>query len=77
MNSAMNYILGIDQGTTGSTAIILDARGKVKSSVNVPFRQFFPEPGLVEHDPKDIWQSLQKAVTQAIKKSKISANITR
>src|SRR3954464_14909697 len=61
------YVLAIDQGTTGSTALILDQRLSVKSKANVEFRQIFPKPGWVEHDLEDIWTSVQKAISTALR----------
>jgi glycerol kinase len=58
----MRYILGIDQGTTGSTAMILDENVEVVAKVGVEFPQHFPRPGWVEHDPEEIWQSVGRAV---------------
>ena len=51
------YVLAIDQGTTGSTALILDQRLLVKGKANVEFRQIFPEPGWVARngDPRAAW----------------------
>jgi glycerol kinase len=53
----MKYILALDQGTTSSRAILFDRSGCVVSSAQQEFRQIFPRPGWVEHDPEDIWQS--------------------
>jgi glycerol kinase len=69
----MSYILAIDQGTTGSTAIIIDSLGQVKAKVTKEFRQIFPQPGWVEHDPEDIWASVLDVITQAIREARISA----
>jgi len=62
-----SYVLAIDQGTTGSTALVLDRKLKVKAKVNREFRQIFPKPGWVEHDVEDIWESVQKSVRGALK----------
>jgi len=61
------YVLAIDQGTTGSTALIIDQRLRVAAKVNVEFRQFFPRPGHVEHDLGDIWASTLKAISGALR----------
>jgi glycerol kinase len=53
----MRYILALDQGTTSSRAMLFDARGQVASSSQQEFPQHFPQPGWVEHDPRDIWDS--------------------
>lgn len=51
------YILALDQGTTSSRAIVFDSNGQIHSSAQQEFTQFFPQPGWVEHDPKEIWNS--------------------
>ncbi len=65
------YVLAIDQGTTGTTALIIDQRLSVKAKVNVEFRQIFPKPGWVEHDLEDIWASTQRAVQVALREASI------
>ena len=50
------YILAIDQGTTGTTTILYDEKGKAVGKSYRDFTQFFPKPGWVEHDPNEIWQ---------------------
>lgn len=59
-------ILAIDQGTTGSTALLLDLEGTRVAKKTVEFEQHFPRPGWVEHDPEQIWQSVLDAVTGAL-----------
>lgn len=66
------YILSIDQGTTGTTICILNKRGEVVSQADEDFRQIYPQPGWVEHDPKDIWKSVTSTIGQALGKSHIS-----
>lgn len=56
------YFLGIDQGTTGSTALLIDENWKVVATKNVEHTQIYPKPGWVEHDPEEIWDAIQKAV---------------
>ena len=56
-------ILAIDQGTTGSTIALMDTEGRLLTSVNHEFQQLFPQPGWVEHDPEDIWQSVLQGLT--------------
>ncbi len=65
-----NLILSLDQGTTGSTALLMDLKGKVLGSSNVPFRQIFPKIGWVEHDPEEILKSVKKAILNVLKKTK-------
>src|SRR5207248_573225 len=62
-------VLAIDQGTTGTTALVLDRRLAVKGKANVEFRQIFPKPGQVEHDLEDIWTSTLKAISGALREA--------
>ncbi len=63
-----DYVLAIDQGTTGSTVALVDAQGQLCASVNVEFPQHFPKPGWVEHEPEDIWNSVQKALGRLLRR---------
>ena len=60
-------ILAIDQGTTGSTALLLDKEGKTLGRANREFPQHFPQPGWVEHDAEDIWASVESSVRDALR----------
>lgn len=60
------FILTLDQGTTSSRAIVFDREGSIVSSGQVSFRQYYPKPGWVEHDPDQIWESQILAVEQAL-----------
>jgi glycerol kinase len=62
------FVLAIDQGTTGSTVALMDARGKLRASVNYEFPQIYPQPGWVEHRPADIWESVGKAIRAIFRK---------
>jgi glycerol kinase len=61
-----DLVLAIDQGTTGSTAVLMDARSRIVASHNVEFTNYFPSPGLVEHDAEEIWSSVGAAVRAAL-----------
>ena len=61
-------ILAIDQGTTGSTVAAMDRKGRLLGSVNVEFPQIYPKPGWVEHDPEQIWASVQKALSGLLRR---------
>lgn len=63
-----SFVLAIDQGTTGSTVALMDARGKLRASVNYEFPQFYPQPGWVEHRPADIWASVGKGIRAILRK---------
>jgi glycerol kinase len=62
------FVLAIDQGTTGSTVALMDARGKLRASVNYEFPQIYPKPGWVEHRPADIWSSVTKGIRAILRK---------
>ncbi|MGB1141179.1 MAG: glycerol kinase GlpK [Halioglobus sp.] len=62
------FVLAIDQGTTGSTVALMDARGTLLASVNYEFPQLYPRPGWVEHRPADIWASVTKAIRAIFRK---------
>jgi glycerol kinase len=66
------YILAIDQGTTGSRAILFDAAGKVVASAYREFKQYFPKPGWVEHDAEEIWRSCETVIREMIRKSRVA-----
>lgn len=62
----MGYLVAIDQGTTGSTVIVLDTELNVISRVNREFAQHYPQPGWVEHEPEQIWCSVLEALKVAL-----------
>ena len=59
------YILAIDQGTTGTTARIVDRDGVIRGRGYARITQYYPEPGWVEHDPGEIWAQTVQAISQA------------
>ncbi|MDE2385117.1 MAG: glycerol kinase GlpK [Alphaproteobacteria bacterium] len=66
-------ILAIDQGTTSSRAIVFDGALKPKATAQKEFRQYYPAPGWVEHDPEEIWDSVLSTCRVAVKKAKAKA----
>ena len=62
----MRHVIAIDQGTTGSTVLVLDEQLAVRGRGYQEFRQIYPQPGWVEHDPEDIWASVVAALGQAL-----------
>lgn len=67
----MNLLLAIDQGTTGTTSLLIDAQTlKVIDKEKCDYRQIFPKPSWVEHDLNDIWESVQTSVETVLKRSK-------
>ncbi len=65
-------ILAIDQGTTGSTALVFAEDGRTLGRATVEFPQHFPKPGWVEHDANEIWRSVERSVHDALEAAKIS-----
>jgi len=53
-------ILAIDQGTTGTTCLVFDSEGRIAGRGYSEFEQHFPQPGWVEHDAAEIWQTTRK-----------------
>ncbi|MDX1470602.1 MAG: glycerol kinase GlpK [Flavobacteriaceae bacterium] len=69
-----NYILSLDQGTTSSRAIVFDSKANPVSVAQKEFKQIFPQPGWVEHDPSEIWSSQVSVAAEAISKYKLNSN---
>jgi glycerol kinase len=69
----MRYILAMDQGTTSSRAIVFDSNADICSSAQQEYQQIYPQPGWVEHNPRDIWQSQLAVARQALTKAGITA----
>jgi glycerol kinase len=64
-----SHVLAIDQGTTGTTVLVLDRNVALRAKVNQEFRQIFPKPGWVEHDLEDIWGSTTSTVQRALREA--------
>jgi glycerol kinase len=62
----MKSVLALDQGTTGSTALVVEGDGEISGRGYREFTQHFPQPGLVEHDPEEIFDATVKAARDAI-----------
>ena len=67
-----SFLLALDQGTTSSRALLFDAAGQPVANHSEPFTQHFPQPGWVEHDPEDLWQSQLAAAQTVIRESGVS-----
>jgi len=63
---AARHVLAIDQGTSGSTVLVVDAEGRVRARGYAELPQYYPEPGWVEHDPEEIWSTVSEAARQAL-----------
>src|SRR5258706_922080 len=59
-------VLALDQGTTGSTALLIDRRGRVRGGGYAELPQHFPKPGWVEHAPDDLWRGVLEATARAL-----------
>ena len=66
------HILVIDQGTTSTRAIVFDVNARPIAIGQEEFRQIFPQPGFVEHDPEDIWRSTLSTIGAALAKAGIA-----
>ena len=60
------YVIALDQGTTSSRAILFNRTGDIVSRAQYPFRQIYPQPGWVEHDPMEIWTTEKRALAEAV-----------
>ncbi|MET8786651.1 MULTISPECIES: glycerol kinase GlpK [unclassified Streptomyces] len=60
------YVMSIDQGTTSTRCILFDHRGRLVTVAQREHRQFFPQPGWVEHDASEIWRNLVRIVPEAL-----------
>ncbi len=60
------YLLALDQGTTGSTALLIDRSLQVVAKANREFPQLYPQPGWVSHQPEAIWQSCLEAIAAVL-----------
>ncbi len=70
----MSHILAIDQGTTGTTVLVLDERLSVLAKVNREYPQIYPRPGWVEHNPEDIWETTRATITGALRKAGVEGS---
>ncbi len=62
----MKCILALDQGTTSSRSILFDHMGKIRAVARREFKQYYPQPGWVEHDPLEIWKSQEETAHEAM-----------
>jgi glycerol kinase len=69
----MSYLLALDQGTSSSRSIVFDAAGRIVSMAQREFRQIFPQPGWVEHDPVEIWTTQLATAREALAAARIDA----
>ncbi|WP_374033616.1 glycerol kinase GlpK [Bdellovibrio bacteriovorus] len=72
-----SFIMAIDQGTTSSRTCIINQAGGLVAEAREAFKQIFPKPGWVEHDPEDIWYSTQRSMRLALEKANIKGSQIR
>ena len=63
-----NYVMALDAGTTSNRCILFNERGEICSSAQKEFRQYFPQPGWVEHDANEIWSTQRGVAVEAMSK---------
>lgn len=68
-----DHILALDQGTSSSRSIVFDRQGRIVAMAQREFRQIFPQPGWVEHDPEEIWTSQLATAQEALAKAGLTA----
>jgi glycerol kinase len=69
----MSCVLALDQGTTNSRAILFDHAGAIRGATQKEFRQAFPQPGWVEHNPLEIWSSQLEVAKAALSQAGLQA----
>jgi glycerol kinase len=73
MTTGQKYLLALDQGTSSSRSIVFDRGGRITAMAQREFRQIYPQPGWVEHDPKEIWESQLATAREALAKAGLKA----
>ena len=73
MPNPKTHLLALDQGTSSSRAVVFSAEGRVVAMAQREFRQIFPKPGWVEHDPREIWDTQLATAREALAKSGLGA----
>src|SRR6185437_12797500 len=72
--TARRFVVALDQGTTGSTALVIDPDGAVRGRGYAELPQYFPQPGWVEHDPDEIWDTTVRALGEALAAARVTAH---
>jgi glycerol kinase len=73
----MTYLLALDQGTSSSRSIVFDAQGRIVAMAQQELTQIYPQPGWVEHDPIEIWQTQLSTARQALAKAGLTTRDIR
>jgi glycerol kinase len=69
------YILSIDQGTTGSTVLLIDPHGEIVGQGYREFTQHYPRPGWVEHDPVELWDVTHQVIVELLQRTGVADEI--
>src|SRR5215470_5668130 len=72
--SARRYVLALDQGTTGSTTLVVDLEGRVVARGYAELPQYYPQPGWVEHDPEEIWSTVERSAQAAMAEARVAGH---
>jgi glycerol kinase len=70
----LSFLLALDQGTSSSRSIVFDGSGRIVQMAQREFRQMYPQPGWVEHDPKEIWSTQLATAREALAKASLDAS---
>ncbi|GKS77079.1 glycerol kinase GlpK [Acidovorax sp. SUPP950] len=73
----MTYLLALDQGTSSSRSIVFDERGHIVAQAQLELPQIYPQPGWVEHDPREIWRTQLATARQALAQANLKAGDVR
>lgn len=68
------FVLSLDQGTTSSRAMVFDQRGRTRAMAQQEFAQQYPQPGWVEHDPGDLWESTRRVALAAVAEANLTGS---
>ncbi|MGH6692758.1 MAG: glycerol kinase GlpK, partial [Gammaproteobacteria bacterium] len=68
------YVLALDQGTSGSTALVVDPDGRVLARGHAELPQYYPRPGWVEHEPEELWSTVGRAAASALAEAGVSGH---
>jgi len=69
----MKHLLALDQGTSSSRSIVFDENGRIVAMAQREFRQIYPQPGWVEHDPRELWETQLATAKEALAKAGLTA----
>jgi glycerol kinase len=72
MATKRSHVMAIDQGTTGSTVLVFDRRGRIVGRAYSEFTQYYPKPGWVEHDAEEIWRVTLRVAKQALRRAGVT-----